>query len=839
MANVEEFPLPGRPLTEYDALVTAAPGVLEAIPGAVYLCDHQGWIVRYNTAAVELWGRRPSLTEPREQFCGSHRLFRIDGSLLPLGECPMAEAVRSGVSTHNAEVVIERPDGSRVMALVNIRPLRDSRGHIQGAINCFQDISKQKEAEEVARRKSDDLEDFFENSAIGLHIVDAAGIILRANKAELDLLGYTAEEYVGRHIAEFHVDAPVIVDILQRLSCGEKLYRYPARLRAKNGSSKHVVITSNSRFEGGRFVNTRCFTTDVTDVVEAENARRESEQRLAATYQAATIGIAEADAEGRLVRVNDAFCTMLGRSRDELLKMTFFDYTHEEDRENEAYQYGRQVRGEIESYTARKRVVRSDGTTVYLDVYSSSVRDCGGAFRYGVRVLLDVTETKRMDDRLRESERHMRDLLEALPAAVYTTDEDGRITFFNKAAVEMAGRTPALGDKWCVTWRLYRPDGTYLPHDQCPMAVALKQDRPVRGEEAIAERPDGTRIPFIPYPTPLHDSNGKLIGAINMLVDISDRKNAEANSERLAAIVKYSDDAIISKDTQGIIQTWNVGAERLFGYRAEEVIGRPINILIPPDRQNEEPGILDRIRRGEHIEHYETVRVRKDGSLVDISLTVSPLKDGRGRVVGASKIARDVTERRLSEERRQLLVNELNHRVKNTLATVQSLAAQTFRGEGEAVALRRFESRIIALARAHDLLTRESWEGADLHALLRDTIAPMCAEPQQRLELSGPPFRLRPKLALALSMAFHELCTNAAKYGALTTSEGKININWHIGDHLRIRWQETGGPRVEPPTSRGFGSRLLERALTREVGGKVNLSFAPTGVIFEVEASLT
>ncbi|WP_026617605.1 PAS domain S-box protein [Ensifer aridi] len=839
MANVEEFPLPGRPLSEYDALVTAAPGVLEAIPGAVYLCDHEGWIVRYNTAAVELWGRRPSLTEPREQFCGSYRLFRVDGSFLPLAECPMAEAVRSGVSTHNAEVVIERPDGSRVMALVNIRPLRDPRGHIQGAINCFQDISKQKEAEEVARRKSEDLEDFFENSAIGLHIVDGAGIILRANKAELDLLGYPAEEYVGRHIAEFHVDAPVIGDILQRLSCGEKLYRYPARLRAKNGSIKHVVITSNSRFEGGRFVNTRCFTTDVTDVIEAENARRESEQRLAATYQAATIGIAEADAEGRLVRVNDAFCTMLGRSRDELLKMTFFDYTHEEDRENEAYQYGRQVRGEIESYTARKRVVRSDGTTVYLDVYSSSVRDCSGAFRYGVRVLLDVTETKRMDDRLRESERHMRDLLEALPAAVYTTDADGRITFFNKAAVEMAGRTPALGDKWCVTWRLYRPDGTYLPHDQCPMAVTLKEDRPVRGEEAIAERPDGTRIPFIPYPTPLHDANGNLIGAINMLVDISDRKNAEAYSERLAAIVKYSDDAIISKDTQGIIQTWNVGAERLFGYMAEEVIGRPINILIPPDRQNEEPGILDRIRRGEHIDHYETVRMRKDGSLVDISLTVSPLKDGRGRVVGASKIARDVTEKRLSEERRQLLFNELNHRVKNTLATVQSLAAQTFRGEGEAAALRRFESRIIALARAHDLLTRESWEGADLHALLRDTIAPMCAEPQQRLELSGPPFRLRPKLALALSMAFHELCTNAAKYGALTTSEGKININWHIGDHLRIRWQETGGPRVEPPTSRGFGSRLLERALTREVGGKVNLSFAPTGVIFEVEASLT
>lgn len=838
MSNVEEFPFTGRQLSEYDALITAAPSVLEAIPGAVYICDHEGWLVRYNMEASRLWGRPPSLEAPREQFCGSHRLLLPDGTPLAHAECPMAEAIRTGTTTRNAEVMIERPDGTRITALVNIRPLKDHRGNIQGAINCFQDVSKHKEVEEEVRRKSRDLEDFFENGAIGLHIVSGTGIILRANKAELKLLGYASEEYVGRHIAEFHADAPVIGDILQRLSCGEELDRYPARLRAKDGSFKHVLITSNSRFEDGQFINTRCFTTDVTNLYHSENARRESEERLAATYQAATIGIAEADAEGRLLRVNDAFCAMLGRSREQLLEMTFFDYTHADDREEEVRSYARQVKGEIESYTVRKRAMKPDGTTVYLDVYSSSVRDRGGAFRYGVRVLLDVTEHKRMDDRLRESERHMRDLLEALPAAVYTTDAEGRITFFNRAAIEMAGRVPEIGEKWCVTWRLYKPDGTYLPHEQCPMALALKENRPVRGEEAVAERPDGTRIPFIPYPTPLHDVDGKLLGAINMLVDISDRKRAEAYAERLASIVKHSDDAIISKDTHGIIQTWNAGAERLFGYLAEEVVGQPIYILIPPDRHDEEPGILDRIRRGEHIDHYETVRMRKDGSLIDVSLTVSPLKDARGRVVGASKIARDVTERRRNEERRQLLVNELNHRVKNTLATVQSLAAQTFRVENDATALRRFEGRLVALARAHDLLTRESWEGADLRELLREAVSPICVEPEQRVELSGPPFRLRPKLALALSMAFHELCTNAAKYGALTTDEGRIKIHWDIGDHVHIRWQELGGPRVEAPTRRGFGSRLLERALSREVGGTVHLAFEPAGVIFEVEAPL-
>ncbi|WP_131003206.1 PAS domain-containing protein, partial [Klebsiella variicola] len=143
------------------------------------------------------------------------------------------------------------------MALVNIRPLKDHQGETQGAINCFQDISAYKTMEEEARRRSADLEDFFENSAIGLHIVSSDGIIQRANRAELALLGYAAEEYVGRHIAEFHVDAPVIGDILHKLSCGDRLVRYPARLRAKDGSLKHVLITSNSRFEDGKFVNTR------------------------------------------------------------------------------------------------------------------------------------------------------------------------------------------------------------------------------------------------------------------------------------------------------------------------------------------------------------------------------------------------------------------------------------------------------------------------------------------------------------------------------------------------------------------------------------------------------
>ena len=179
-----------------------------------------------------------------------------------------------------------------------------------------------------------------------------------------------------------------------------------------------------------------------------------------------------------------------------------------------------------------------------------------------------------------------------------------------------------------------------MPHDQCPMAIALKQRRPIRGDQALAERPDGTRVPFMAFPTPLYDASGVLVGAVNTLIAISEQQRSQRVERHLAAIVESSDDAIISKDVNGTITSWNKAAERLFGYLAKEIVGKSITILIPPGRLNEEVEILDRIRRGEHVDHFETVRQRKDGSLVEVLLTISPVIDDSGKIIGASKIAR-------------------------------------------------------------------------------------------------------------------------------------------------------------------------------------------------------
>jgi len=178
------------------------------------------------------------------------------------------------------------------------------------------------------------------------------------------------------------------------------------------------------------------------------------------------------------------------------------------------------------------------------------------------------------------------------------------------------------------------------------MATAVKQQQAIRGLEAVAERPDGTRVPFLPFPTPIFNASGVFVGAVNMLVDFTERKRAEEATQRLACIVDSSDDAIISKDLDGIISSWNKAASRLFGYEAAEVIGKPVTILIPQDRRDEESFILQQIRRGERIDHYETVRRRKDGGLIDISLTISPVRNAQGKIIGASKIARDITKRK-------------------------------------------------------------------------------------------------------------------------------------------------------------------------------------------------
>ncbi len=305
-----------------------------------------------------------------------------------------------------------------------------------------------------------------------------------------------------------------------------------------------------------------------------------------------------------------------------------------------------------------------------------------------------------------------------------------------------------------------------------------------------------------------------------------------SQAQRIASIVDSSTDAIMSKNLDGIITTWNQGAALLFGYMAEEIIGQNITVLIPPDRQDEERTIIERIRRGERIEHYETIRRRKDGSLVPISLTVSPIRSGNGKIIGASKIARDISERKQHEAHVALLSREVDHRSKNLLALVQA-TVRLAQGDTPNAIKKAIEGRIRALANVHDLLGKAHWTGVDIRSLITAELSPYSREEKSRAELVGPDLLLKPRSAQSVAVALHELTTNAVKYGALSTEAGRLHVAWSIASDgkLVITWTESNGPPVKPPSGCGVGTIVFQQILRGKLNGQVDFDWRACGLV--------
>ena len=311
-------------------------------------------------------------------------------------------------------------------------------------------------------------------------------------------------------------------------------------------------------------------------------------------------------------------------------------------------------------------------------------------------------------------------------------------------------------------------------------------------------------------------------------------QEGEQRLRSLAAIVESSDDAIVSKSLDGIVTSWNWGAERIFGYTAAEAVSQPISIVIPADRQSEEREILTRIKRGERIDHFETIRQRKDGTLIAVSLSVSPVKDVNGKIVGASKIARDITEQKRSQEQIATLAREAEHRSKNLLATVQATVrlSQSETPNGLKLAI---EGRIQSLANVHSLFVKTRWIGADLSTIAAQELAPYSEKNQRHVRIDGPPVVLEPDVAQVIAMTLHELATNAAKYGALAVPDGQVELKWsHDADgRLHLRWTESSGPKVQEPTHKGFGGRIIEQMIAQR-SGKMRFDWRAEGLVCEI-----
>jgi PAS domain S-box-containing protein len=392
-------------------------------------------------------------------------------------------------------------------------------------------------------------------------------------------------------------------------------------------------------------------------------------------------------------------------------------------------------------------------------------------------------------------------LLDALPAAAYICDADGLITYFNSRAAELWGREPKLNDpddRYCGSLKLFLADGTPITQDRCWMALALRAREAYHGHEIVVERPDGTRLTGLAHATPIRDESGTLLGAVNVVVDITDCKRAEEAQALLAAVVESCEDAIVTKTLDGVIRSWNGGAERLFGYTAAEAIGRPITLVIPPDRLDEERMILERLKRGERVEHYETVRVRKDGRLIDISLTISPVRDADGRIVAASKVARNITLQKRAEEvlreadrRKTEFLAVLGHELRNPLAPIRNGLQIIRQARGDRAAEDRavavMERQVAHMVRLVDDLLDLSRitkgkielrrDRLDLAAAVQDAVdacRPLVEDRGHELTVTLPPAPVwvdgdRTRLA----QVFSNLLTNAARY---TERGGRVRL---------------------------------------------------------------
>jgi len=396
-------------------------------------------------------------------------------------------------------------------------------------------------------------------------------------------------------------------------------------------------------------------------------------------------------------------------------------------------------------------------------------------------------------------------ILSLLPVAVYTTDCEGFITFFNKAAADLWGRGPEIGkDRWCGSHRLFRPDGTTLPLEECPMAILLREGRSVRNAECVLERPNGLRAQILAHPELLHDGSGAIIGAVNMLVDITDQKRAIGDQRLLAAIVESSEDAIVSKTLEGIITSWNRGAERLFGYSAQEAIGKHISFLVPLEQANDVDHVLGQVRRGECVDHYQTKRRAKDGRILDISLTVSPIRDADGRIIGISKVARDITEQkhindtlkkseqqlREANRRKDEFLAMLAHELRNPLSAISSavhvarkseldepLAWSTEVIERQAKLLARLIDDLLDVSRITRGKIQLRNEVVEIGSILKcalETVRPLIEERKHELRVSLQRGTLYVQAdPVRLEQVMVNLLTNAAKY---TESGGRIEL---------------------------------------------------------------
>jgi PAS domain S-box-containing protein len=579
-----------------------------------------------------------------------------------------------------------------------------------------------------------------------------------------------------------------------------------------------------------------------------EAALKQSEARLREALTAGQVMAFEWDPHTHRSQRSANAPQILGFApQDGLSATSFLAQVHTQDRANLKTSM-RRVSPQSPSYAARFRFRRPDNREVWLEETATGEFDTAGRLLRIKGLARDITERKQAEETLQESEQQFRDLLGALPAAIYVTDAAGHITYCNQGAVELWGVAPRLGlDKWYDLARFFHADGTPMLRRNCPMQLALQEGRAVRGCEALMERRDGTRIYITPNPTPLRDGTGAISGVVNMTLDISERKEAElALAERdlqLALAGKAARVGSFAYDTSTELIQVSQGYTVLHGLPegTTEIPRSRWRAGVHPEDLPRLDVHRDKVwkerRRDSNVEYRI---VHADGEVRWIEARSFTSYDHHGRPQRVVGVNIDITERKRAEEHQRVLVAELDHRVKNVLATVSAIISRThdpsLLAADFATAL---DGRIRSMSSTHELLSQGRWRGIQLLELVQRELAPFVSS--DNADIDGPEAVLSAEAAQIMAMVLHELVTNAAKYGALSTQCGRVRVGWRWRTNgaplarLVVEWQEIGGPAVPACKRSGYGTSVIRELLPYELGGTVDLVFAADGVRCKLE----
>src|SRR5579871_2889318 len=808
--------------------------IINTYNGYVGLLDRDGRIREANVQMLQAIGA------PREAVIGQPFAVAPCWANSPMPEliarCLAGETVRQDLQ------YVARGGELRWIDF-QVTPLRTADGAIDGVVPSGYDITDRKRAEDALRRSEARFRNLYEHAFAGMTLSDLDGRLQQCNAAFCTLVGYSEEELRGQHFgALIHPD-----DRDDNIARGRGLLNGEAnaveiesRYVHKSGKTVWVRKTiSTLPDETGKPSGRIALAMDISQRKQQEELLRRSEARFRNLYEHALAGIAVSDWDGRLEQCNPAFCALVGYSEQELRGMHFSALVHPHDWDPNS---DRGLRtGEANAIELENRYVHRNGQPVWVRKIISTLPDETGKPSQFFALAIDISERKRQEELLRESEARLQLALDAGEAGMWESlPESGEIIATDRALI-MHGLPPGTP---------MTQDGalaTVHPEDRAAIEQALRETletgAPFRAEYRSL-RPDGS-VGWLDSQAKLRERGGerRLIGLVR---DISERKAAEAAIRTSQMRLQLALDAArlgwwLYDPIQGTA-SWDERFKAIFEIIDPQTDVASIMARVPPeDAARVCAAAAAALNPRDPKPFVGEYRIRRaDGEIRWIEVYGMATFEGSGgdrRAVVMAGTAADITERKHAEERQLLLMRELNHRTKNLLSVVQSIANQTAASNPTDFA-ERFSRRIQALSANQDLLVRSEWRGIDIEDLVRAQLAHFADLIGERILIDGPHLKVTPLAAQSIGMALHELATNAGKYGSLSGDHGGVTIDWRLEDgQFSIGWIEHDGPRVRPPQRRGFGSTIISAVAEASVGGEVKLDYASTGIVWRLKCA--